>query len=228
MKRADLKASPREESGKGAARRLRRSGCVPGVLYGQAAAPQPIVVDRRAIVACIEGEGRQNTILSLTLEGQEGMGEILALAKATQHDPVSDELVHVDLLRISLDRPIHTTVPIHLVGTPAGVKKGGILEHLLRQLEIRCLPMDIPDTVEVSVEPLDISQSLHVSDIPVPPNVNVLSDPRTAVALVESPAKLLAAEEAAAAEAKAEAEAAVEGEEGEAEKKEEEESSEES
>jgi len=220
MRRANLTVARREKTGKGFARKLRTAGRIPAVLYGEAAEPAPLTIDRRSIVSLIEGEGKENTILSITIEGEGKSGEILALATAAQHDPVSEELVHVDLLRISLDRPIHTSVPIHLVGTPAGVKKGGILEHLLRHLEVRCLPLDIPEAVEVSVEPLDISQSLHVSDLQVPAAVTVLTDARTAVALVESPAKLLAAEEAAAEEAKAAEAEAAEGEEAEGEKEE--------
>jgi large subunit ribosomal protein L25 len=200
------------------------------VLYGNTEAPQPVSIDRYELVSLIEGGGKENTILSLNIEGvgkKKKKEETLALTKATQHDPVTDELIHVDLIRISLDRPIHTAVPIHLVGSPAGVKKGGVLEHLLRHLEIRCLPLDIPEAVDVSVDELDINDTLHVSDLSVPDNVTVLSDLRTAVALVESPAKLAAAEEAAAeAEAEAEEEGEAEGEEAEA--KEEKESAEES
>lgn len=228
MRRARLTVALRDKSGKGVARKLRQQGQVPAVLYGDTAEAQPLSIDRHEIATLIEGEGKENTILSLAFEGDEKQEEVLALTKATQHNPVTDELVHVDLLRISLDRPIHTSVPIHLVGSPAGVKKGGILEHLVRHLEIRCLPLDIPDAVEVNVDHLEIGQSVHVSDLSVPDNVTVLSDARTAVALVESPAKLIAAEEAAA---EAEAEAAegeeVEGEEAEA-KKEEKEPAEES
>jgi large subunit ribosomal protein L25 len=224
MRRANLTVKVRDQWGKGVARKLRQGGRIPAVLYGDTSDPQALSIDRHEIVTVIEGEGKENTILSLTIEGQEKQGEVLALTKATQHNPITDELIHVDLMRISLDRVIHTSVPIHLTGTAAGVKKGGVLEHQLRHLEIRCLPLEIPEAVEVSVEDLEIGQTIHVSDLPVPANVTVLNDERTAVAVVESPAKLIAAEEAAAEEAKAEVEgeeAEVEGEEAEAKKKEE-------
>jgi len=216
MKRANLTVTPRENAGKGVARKLRQAGWIPGVLYGPDSEPQKISVDRRAIALLIEGEGKENTILSLQVEGQDNRAEILALPKETQHNPVTEELVHVDLLRISLDRPITTTVPVHLEGTPVGVKAGGVLEQQLRQLEIHCLPTDIPEVITVSVETLEIGDTLHVSDLQIPENVELFTESKTTVCLVMSPAKLAAAQavpEAGEAEA---AEGEEEGEEGEA------------
>jgi large subunit ribosomal protein L25 len=216
MKRANLTVQSREDSGKGVARKLRQEGRIPGVLYGPGAEPEKISVDRRSIALLIEGAGKGNTILNLDIEGREKQEEILALPKEVQHHPVTEELVHVDLLRISLDRAITTTVPIHLEGTPVGVKSGGVLEQQLRNLEIHCLPTDIPEMIEVMVENLDIGDTLHVSDLTIPAGVTVLSDLKTAIAVVESPAKLAAAQAVEEPETEAEGEEeAAEGEEAE-------------
>jgi large subunit ribosomal protein L25 len=221
MKRANLTVNSREDSGKGVARKLRQAGRIPGVLYGPDSEPEKISIDRRSIALLIEGEGKGNTILNLDIEGREKSEEILALPKEVQHHPITDELLHVDLLRISLDRAITTTVPIHLEGTPVGVKSGGVLEQQLRNLEIHCLPTDIPEIIGVLVENLDIGDTLHVSDLTVPAGVTVLTPEKTTIAVVESPAKLAAAQavpepEEAEAEGEGEGEeAAAEGEEAE-------------
>ena len=209
MRRATLNVATREGIGKGVARKLRAAGRVPAVLYGMDQAPIPLSIDRRTMATLIHGEAGENTIFDMHIEGRDAEKSILAFARSAQYHPVSERLVHVDLLRISADHPIHTTIPIRLIGTPAGVKTGGILEHLLRHLDIRCLPLQIPESVEVPVEHLDIGQSMTVADLEVPEGVTVLSDPRTAVVLVESPAKLAAAE-TAAEEAKAAEEKAAE------------------
>jgi large subunit ribosomal protein L25 len=210
MRRASLNVAPRERTGKGVARKLRAAGRVPAVLYGQDEIPQVLSIDRRTVATLIRGESGENTIFDIHIEGGDEGGSILALARSAQWDPISERLLHVDLLRISADHPIHTTIPIRLVGTPAGVKVGGILEHLLRHLEVRCLPLEIPEAVEISVERLEIGQSMTVADLEVPEGVTVLSDLRSAVALVESPAKLAAAETAAEEAAKAAEEPATE------------------
>lgn len=198
MKRVDLQVSKREASGKGGARSTRRAGMVPGVIYGEGHEPQVIAVDRHTIEKTLHASGdNENVLVNVSVEG--GSDVILALVRETQHDPLTGALEHLDLRRVSIDRPIKTTVPIHTVGTPKGVKEGGILEQQLREVEIECLPLEIPEALELDISGIEIGSSLHVSDIPQNPKYEILTSSERAVAMVAAP-KLEAVPTAGAAE----------------------------
>ncbi len=205
MKRAEIDALRREVTGKGVARSLRREGKVPAVIYGREIEPIPISVNRLDMIHAIHSAGEsENILVNLKLSGDDS--EILTLIRDSQHDPLSGALEHLDFLRVSLDRTLTTTVPVHSIGSPKGVKEGGIFETLLREVEIECLPLDIPDYIEIDVSDLEEGDTLHVSDIQIIGNYTILTPEDRAVASVTSPKM----EAVPKTEAELEAEAAAE------------------
>jgi large subunit ribosomal protein L25 len=198
-----LTGTRRDDIGKGGARKARAAGRIPGVLYGHGEEPVALSVSAREFELAVRKQGG-NPIMGLGLEGREHT----ALIRAVQYDPVSHDIIHLDFLRISLTEMIEVEVAIHLIGTPAGVKEGGgILEPILRELKVRCLPTAIPPFVEVDVTTLNIGDSVHVSAISVP-GVTIVTDAEVTVATVVPPT--VQVEEKPAEEA-AEAAAAVAG-----------------
>lgn len=156
-----LNADVRTASGKKIAKQLRYRGQLPAVVYGENGAPVACSVDQRALSDLLKAHGR-NAIISLSA-GDTSQSTII---KDIQYDPLRDEILHVDFHRIDLARKIVVEVPIHATGSAVGVRIGeGILEQMLHDLEVECLPTDIPDHIEIDVSDLDIGDSLHVSDI---------------------------------------------------------------
>lgn len=190
----------RQENGKGVARKLRASGLIPGVVYGVGEAPQPISFDGHTFETLMR-KGSHHGLLRVEFEGSSD--SVTALAREIQIHPVTRRVLHVDLQRVDMSKPIHLSVSITLVGKPEGVRnQGGILEHNLREVEIECRPDSIPDTIEVDVTNLEVGQALHVSDL-VKEGVTFLGHPETTVATVSLPAaeRTHEEEEAEAAEA---------------------------
>ena len=196
-----LTGTRRDDIGKGGARKARAAGRIPGVLYGHGEEPIALSVSAREFELAVRKQGG-NPIMGLGLDG----GEHTALIRAVQYDPISHDIIHLDFLRISLTETIEVEVPIRLVGTPVGVKDGGgILEPILRELKVRCLPTAIPPFVEVDVTALNIGDSVHVSAISAP-EVTIVTDADVTVATVVPPTVQVEekpAEEAAAAAATA-------------------------
>jgi large subunit ribosomal protein L25 len=160
-----LKGARRTESGKGVARRLRAAGRIPAVYYGRGEDSIPLAVSRKELEELFDQAEGANVIVDLKVEGDAGQDR-KALIRDIQRDPVGGDILHLDLLHISLTERITVQVPVVLVGTPVGVKDaGGILEHLLREVEVECLPTDIPSRLEVDVSAMAIGDTLHVSDI---------------------------------------------------------------
>jgi large subunit ribosomal protein L25 len=194
-----LKGARREQLGKGGARQNRRAGNIPGVLYGQGKDPVAVSVGARDFQLALRTHKGGNPILNLALDGQE----FTALIRAVQYDPVTHDILHLDFQHISLTETVEVQVSIHLVGLPVGVKDGGgILEHITRAVEVRCLPTAIPGSIDVNVEALSVGDSLHVRDLSVA-DVEILSDPDATIATVVPPTVIEeaapVAEEAAAA-----------------------------
>lgn len=208
MQRVDLQVEPRAKTGKGAARSLRRAGRIPAVVYGGTEPPQPVVAETHRVREILHGAGGEHRLVNLRFSDGDDT-ETLTLLKEIQHDPVHGHVEHIDFLRVSPDRPIHTTVPIRIIGSSIGSKEGGVLEHLLREIDVECLPLEIPDEIEVEVTELKIGQSIHTSEVTVPERVRVLTNPETVVALVAAPTKAVV-EAAPAEEAPAEEAAAAE------------------
>lgn len=197
----------RTGKGKGDARKLRAAGLIPGVYYGASERPQSVALDPRALDRAITASGAgMNTLFDLA--GGGALAGKRVIVKDIQRDPVRGTPLHADLYAVDLDRKIEVSVPYHLTGTAKGVKMGGIVDHSLREVEIECLPRWIPEEILVDISDLDVGDSLHVRDIPLPENVKLISDPDLSVVSIVAPA---AAEEAVAVAEEAAAVAPEEG-----------------
>jgi large subunit ribosomal protein L25 len=167
-----VSAKNRADRGKNAARRLRREGLVPGIVYGGKGDNLAVAVDPKALQKVLRSEAGRNAILKLDIADH---GATNAILKSWQVDPVKETFLHADFYRIAMDVAIRVTVPIHVVGEARGVKvDGGILELVVREIAVECLPGDIPERIDVDVSDLGINQSLRVSDVPAPAKVKVL------------------------------------------------------
>jgi len=173
---AVLEAIARETFGKNEARRTRREGKVPGVLYGgDGAKATPISVEPKALLKILHSESGANTLISLKLSGT---ADTKVLVKEYQLDPVTHQVLHADFYRVAMDKLIQVTIPVVVKGEPKGVKQqGGILEFIRREIEVECLPADIPENVEVDVSELMLHQGIRVRDLTVDPKWTPKSDP---------------------------------------------------
>lgn len=194
---ATINARTREGTGKGAARSSRREGRIPGVLYGHGEESVSLSVDANELQKLVHSISIENTIVDLDI----GKGDpYKVLIREVQRHPFRDEFIHIDFFHVAMDEKIQVEIPIVLIGTPTGVKnKGGVMDHQLRELEVFCLPGNIPEKVEIDVSNLDIGDSIHVSDIQLP-DVEVLTDLDRSVVAVLAPT-VIEVEEAAAEEA---------------------------
>jgi large subunit ribosomal protein L25 len=180
-----VEAEPREDFGKNAARRTRAAGRIPGVVYGAGGPVIPISVDPVGIREILHSESGHNAIFTLQVRGK---APARAMIRDWQSEPIRGGLLHVDLVRIALDAKLKLKVAIHVTGEPQGVKvQGGVFEFMLREVEVECLPDDIPDVITVDVSPLALGQNLRVSELPIGPKVKVLTDPNRVVAHVVTP-----------------------------------------
>jgi large subunit ribosomal protein L25 len=203
MRQSTVKVKPRDAAGRRAVRRVRETGGIPGVVYGKDfGAPLPVVVDAKDLRAALSGHGT-SAVLNLEIEGR---GATPAIIQERQLDVLTKRLIHVDLHAIKLDEEVEAHVPLVLSGTPAGVKEGGILDFLLREVTIEALPGDIPDQIEVDVSSLAMFQSLHARDITPPRGVKILENPDEMVVTILPPSKVEEPVAAAAAEVPAEPE----------------------
>jgi large subunit ribosomal protein L25 len=208
-----LEVREREDSGSRRSRRLRADGFVPGVLYGNGHS-RAIVVPERALRAAMTGPSGLHAILDVVIEGQKTVHP--SILAEYQQDPIRGTISHIDLREVRLDQPIHATVTIQLVGEPAGVKTGGMLSLVAREVQVEALPGDVPEHIELDVTHMEVGDVLRLADVPPIEKVTLLDDPHeTVIATVSVPRGFAELEEAEAAEA-AEAEAA-EGEEAEGE-----------
>lgn len=181
-----IRSEKRQDLGKNASRRLRAQGLVPAVLYGESMDSMPLTLDKKDIIRIIKLETGENTIFKVAADS----GEFDAMIKELQIEPASDELLHVDLIRISMDKPIRVTVPIVHHGDPVGVKsEGGFIDFAHREVDIECLPRDIPESLEIDISGLHTHQTFKVEDIDPPPGVKIISDPGTVLVLIAVPQK---------------------------------------
>ena len=205
-------ATPREgKFNKNAARRVRVSGKIPAVVYGAGQASVAVTVDPRTITKILHSDSGHNTIFDLDVTGT---GVVKAMIVDWQNEPIKGALLHIDLKRIAMDKMMLVSVPIQLVGVPTGVKnQGGILEHVLREVEIECLQGDIPSHLDVDVTGLEINDSVYVSNLPHSGSIKFLSDEGLTVAHVSAIREEVveAAEGADVAAAPAEPEVAKKG-----------------
>jgi large subunit ribosomal protein L25 len=201
-------AESRTETGKNANRRLRQKGLIPAVLYGAHQETIPLIVSKRELVPILRGSERSTSLFDLEFAGKRRK----VIIKETQIEPVHGFPLHVDFLEVALDKPLELSIHVELTGTPVGVKtQGGILDFITRELDIECLPTDIPEKIVVDVSELEIGKHLRVSDLTPPRGVTFLNEPGVVVAHVVARREevIPTAEEAAAAEAAATAEPEV-------------------
>src|SRR5690349_24444463 len=177
-----VQAKLRSGRGKNDARRARRDGLVPVTVYGGGGETVAAVAPARDLAAILRSESGRNTIFTIEVDG---VGESEVMFHDRQIDPIKGRLMHADLTRLVKGQKIEVTVPLHLVGEPIGVKeKQGVLEQVIREIEIKCEPRDIPDTLDVDVSGLDVHDVLHVSDIPVAEGVEILTEADLVIATV--------------------------------------------
>src|SRR5438309_10676327 len=197
---SSLEAQPRAAGNKNEARRVRRGGKIPAVVYGAGKDAMTVSVDPRQVSRILHSESGHNTIFDLTLNGGE---RSKAMIVDWQYEPIKGALLHIDLKRIAMDQKLKVLVPVVLKGEAAGVKQqGGILEQVLREVEVECLPGDIPSHIDADVSDLVFGKVLRVADLPRGEKVKVLTDPNQTVAHVTTvKEEVVATPEAVAAEA---------------------------
>jgi large subunit ribosomal protein L25 len=195
-----LEAHPRTAGNKNEARRVRRGGKIPAVVYGAGQDAVSVAVDPRQVKRILTSETGHNTIFDLALEGA---AKTKAMIVDWQYEPIKGNLLHIDLKRIAMDKRLAVMVPIELIGEPAGVKQqGGILEQMLREVEVECLPADIPSHIDVDVSELVFGKVLRVVDLPHSDKLKFLTDENQPVAHVTTvKEEVVATPEAVAAEA---------------------------
>jgi len=191
-----VRAVPREGRGKNDSRRARRNGQVPVTMYGGGIDAVTALVPLRELAAILRSDTGRNTIFTLEVEGVEATEVMFA---DRQIDPVRSRLIHADFKRLVKGEKIEATVPLRLIGEPIGVREqSGVLEQIIRDIEIRCEPREIPEALEVDVTNLGVHEVLHVSDIPVGEGIEILAEPDTVIATVgvikEEPVAVVAVE----------------------------------
>jgi large subunit ribosomal protein L25 len=181
-----LNAERRSDAGKGVARKLRASGKVPAVLYGQGLDTTPLTVDSRDLTHLLHSSAGSNVLVDLVVDGEEH----LAIPREIQRDHIHSKWVHVDFLAVSRTQTITVSVPVHETGEAVGVKEGGVVEHHLREVQIECLPQDVPDELIVDITNVELGEMVHVSDLVPPQGVTILTNPDDAILSVITPALL--------------------------------------
>ncbi len=209
MSETSLAVEIRSDKGKGVARRLREAGRIPAVLYGHGNEPTPLSFEARRLEAILKNSDMgMNTLIDL--EGNAPVGGKMVLVKELQREPVRGTMLHADLLEVVATDTVNVSVPVHLAGTAKGVSlSGGLMDQVLREVELECLPRAIPDELVLDVSELDLGDSFHVRDIPLPEGVTLLSDGDLSVVSVVAPA--VTEEAASAVGEEAEAAAPAEG-----------------
>jgi large subunit ribosomal protein L25 len=209
---AVIKSRTRNTTGKNSAIRLREQGLIPAVLYGHNFPPVTLSInisDLNTILKPAAHTSSEHALHKLSIEDRQDIAIKDVMIKEIQRDPVSQRILHMDLYAVRMDEKIIVPVRINITGKPPGVQRGGILQQILREIEVKCFPADIPHSFEADVSMLDIGQSLHVSDIVIPENVELHEDPHAPVVSVIAPTVIK--EEVPAEAAVAEAPAAEEG-----------------
>ena len=193
MNEFEVAAQPRTALGTNASRRLRRSGHIPAILYGGDQDPKPLSLEENRIRKQVENEAFAAHVLTVKVEGEESQ----AVLKSVHRDPVTDRVIHMDFQRISAGSEIHMHVPLHFINEEdcPGKKAGGIVTHLLVEVEMGCLPKDLPEYIEVDMAPLDVGDSLHLSELVLPEGVHIMTlahnpDNDQPVVSVQHPQKL--------------------------------------
>lgn len=196
MEKLLIKANLRQEKGKGAARKIRARGDVPAILYGMGGDPTLLSVNLHDFDTAFKGVEGTGVLIELAIEDKDKLPVML---RDYQVDVISRQFLHLDFQKVDLTKKIKVEVPVHLIGKAPGVKEGGILEHIRRTIEVKCLPTAIPEAIDADVSHLDIGHTVHVSDLQLPEGVEILIAPDLSVAAVVEPAAEPTPEEEAVA-----------------------------
>jgi large subunit ribosomal protein L25 len=180
-----LEVKEREQKGKGPVKKLRRQGLIPAIMYGYKG-NKPLSVHYSEFQKLFEDIG-EHSIITLTIGGKE---KIDVIVKSFQLDPVKRNIIHIDFLQIQEGQVLRTEIPVKVIGTSIGIKKGGILEEYVRDIEVECLPKDIPDSITIDVTDLDIGDTVHVRDLPVSDKLRILANQEQVVLAVGMPSKI--------------------------------------
>lgn len=181
-----LIAERRDGAGKGVARKLRAAGRVPGILYGHGEKPVALSVNSKELLRLFHHGGGSNALIGLEIDGASH----LAIPREVQRDHIRGSFIHVDFLSVSRDETIKVMVEVTETGEAEGVKAGGVIEHHLREVEVECLPQDVPERIEVDISAMELGDMLHVSDLSAPSGTTILTDPETSVISIITPAAL--------------------------------------
>ena len=181
-----IKSEIRNVFGKNASRRIRQEGMIPAILYGADTVSIPLTLNKKDVFAILKAETGENTIFKISFNSETRN----TMIKELQKDPVTDEILHADLIQIVMDNVISVSVPIVLVGEAVGVKaEGGFVDFVTREVEIECLPKNIPEQLEIDISSLHLHQSLKVEDLSSPGEIMLVTDPNTVVVLIHAPTK---------------------------------------
>jgi large subunit ribosomal protein L25 len=187
MKSVPLKAFPRTQKRRGPVKQLRTNGRVPATIYGRQAAPQNLEVNARELGDLIHHHVSENLLVDLSIEN-DARAKRLALVQEIQHHPIDGKVLHVDFHEVAENEKVIVHVPVETVGEAAGVKNsGGVLEHVLFKLKVRCLPKDLPEQILIDVSALEIGKSIHIGEVTAPAGVEILGDKKIPVVSVAAP-----------------------------------------
>jgi large subunit ribosomal protein L25 len=198
---ATLKAQPRQETGKGSMRKLRSAGRIPAVIYGHGDATRMLSVDEHELELLFGRVHYENTIIEVDIEGESA--PVRTLVREVQAHAYRPQLLHVDFQQLHADEPINVEVPVRLLGTAPGTRSGGVLMHIVTDLEVRCLPDRIPEFIDVDISGLEIADAVHLSDITLPAGVEALIEADRTICSITPPAVAATTPEEAAAAAEA-------------------------
>ncbi len=202
MQQIELEVEMRDRTGKGPARKIRRDGKIPGVLYGQGKAV-PLTINPKDLSKILHSASGENALISLKIKGAKAKQDRTAILRDFQTDPITGEVLHADLFEISMTQALRVKVPIEVIGgTPLGVKEGGVLQHNMREVEVECLPTLIPDRFSLDASSLKIGDAIHIRELTVPAGVKVLEEPDKVVISVAAPISEAKLEELLTATAK--------------------------
>lgn len=183
MKEVSISASRRELLGKGPARQSRMAGNIPAVVYGPEVEPIPVAIEERSFRAAMKGAGSLSSLINLEVDGKSNK----VVLREIQRDPITSRILHMDFHAISMTKPLHISIPIRFEGSPRGVlTDGGIMQITMRELEISCLPSDIPEMLEVDVADLGIGDSIHVKDVTLD-KVTILAPEQRTIVVIAAP-----------------------------------------
>lgn len=182
-----LDSKIRTQSGKGGSRKLRSGGRLPAIFYGPEEDPIMLSIDYLQLKRILKGKSAENIIFDLRIDSNGGSKSKKVMIKELQMDPVTRDYLHIDFYEISMGKEIEADIPIQLINTPIGVIKGGLLEHIRRELTVSCLPRNLVDKIDIDVSGLDIGESLHIKNIALPQGLKPIEDEDFAIATVVAP-----------------------------------------